>query len=123
VWHPVHHLPEPPQRVEAEVPKPGVPQPWLLRALRRQAHRLLDLQVEQVQPVARTPHLGKQAALLVANEEDPILDLDLAPVFIQLPQANDAGAQPWDVIHIRQRSVLTVQTPKEDGSPPADLHA
>jgi hypothetical protein len=48
--------------------------------------------VEQVQPVARTPDLGKQAALLVANEENPILDLDLAPVFIQLPQANDAGA-------------------------------
>jgi hypothetical protein len=82
VWHPVHHLPEPPQRVEAEVPKPGVPQPWLLRALRRQAHRLLDLQVEQVQPVARTPHLGKQAVLPVANEEDPVLDLDLAPMFI-----------------------------------------
>jgi hypothetical protein len=44
-------------------------------------------------------------------------------MFVQLPQADDAGVQSWDVVHIRQRPVLAIQAPKEDGSPPTDLHA
>jgi hypothetical protein len=32
--------------------------------------------------VARAPHLGKQSALLVTNEEHPVLNLYLALVFV-----------------------------------------
>lgn len=56
----------------------------------------------------RAPHLGEQVALLVVDEEDVVLDPDLPPVLVQLPQAGDVGVQPRDVVHICQCPVLVV---------------
>ena len=70
--------------------KPSMPQPWLLGMPCRQAHRLLYLQVEQVQPVLGPLHLGKKALLPVPDPEDAILDQYVATTLIQLANADDA---------------------------------
>ena len=63
VRQPSNHLLQPTKRVEAEMTEPGMPQPRLLGVPCCQAHRLLYLQVEQVQPILGPPHLGKKALL------------------------------------------------------------
>jgi len=68
----------------------GMPQPRLLGVPCRQAHRLLHLQVEQVQPVLGPLHLGKKALLLVLDPEDTVLDQYLAAALIQLANVDDA---------------------------------
>ena len=68
----------------------GMPQPRLLKVSCRQAHRLLHLQVEQVQPVPGPLYCGKKALLSVPNPEDAVLDQYLAIVLIQLANADDA---------------------------------
>ena len=40
------HLLQPTEHIETEVAEPGMPRPWLLGVPRRQAHRLLHLQIE-----------------------------------------------------------------------------
>ena len=69
--------------------EPGVPQPRLLRAPRRQADGLLHLQVEQVQPILGPLHLGKKPLLSVPDPEDAVLDQYLAAALIQLANADD----------------------------------
>ena len=71
-----------------------MPHPWFFGVPCRQAHRLLYLQVEQVQPVLGLLHLGEKSLLLV-------LDQYLATVLIQLTNADDAGTQLRDVKYIR----------------------
>ena len=66
----------------------------------RQAHRLLYLQVEQVQPVLGPLYLGKKLLFLVPNPKDSVLDQYLATALIQLPNADDARTQLRDVIYI-----------------------
>ena len=70
--------------------EPGMPQAWLLGVPCCQAHRLLHLQVKQVQLVLGPLHLGKKALLLVPDPEDAVLDQYLATVLILLANANDA---------------------------------
>ena len=70
--------------------EPGMPQPWLLGMPCCQAHRLLHLQVEQVQPVPGPLHLGKKALLPVPDPKDSVLDQYLATTLIQLVNADDA---------------------------------
>lgn len=68
-WEPTHRLlRHPPERVKAHMPKTGMPQPRLLSHLRREAHRLYESKIEDVEPVARPLHLG---------EEHTIVDKDL----------------------------------------------
>ena len=76
------HLLQPTKRVEAEMSELGMPQRWLLGVPCCQAHRLLHLQVEQVQPVLGPLHLGKKALLLVPDPEDAVLDQYLAVALI-----------------------------------------
>ena len=78
-----------------------MPQPRLLDMLCRQAHRLLYLQVEQVQPVQGPLHLGKKSLLSVPDPKDSVLDQYLTTMLIQLTNADDAGTQLWDVTYIR----------------------
>ena len=80
--------------------KAGMPHPWFLRVPYRQAHRLLYLQVEQVQSVQGPLYLGKKSLLLVNDPKDSILDQYLATTLIQLTNADDAGTQLQDVIYI-----------------------
>ena len=75
---PSDYLLQPTKRVEAEMAEPGMPQPRLLGVPRRQAHRLLHLQIERVQPVSGPLHLGKKALLPVPDPEDVVLDQYLA---------------------------------------------
>ena len=70
--------------------KPGMPQPWFLGVPCCEAHRLLHLQIEQVQPVLGPLHLGKKALLLDPDPEDVVLDQYLATALIQLANADDA---------------------------------
>ena len=64
-------------------------------------HRLLHLQVKQVQPVLGPLHLGKKSLLLVPDPKDSVLDQYLATVLIQLTNTDDAGTQLRDIIYIR----------------------
>ena len=70
--------------------EPGMPQSWLLVVPCYQAHQLLHLQVEQVQPVLGPLHLGKKALLPVPDPEDAVLDQYLAAALIQLVNVDDA---------------------------------
>ena len=70
--------------------KPDMPHSRYLGAPCRQAHRLLYLQVEQVQPVQGPLHLGKKSLLLDLDPKDAVLDQYLATVLIQLTNADDA---------------------------------
>ena len=97
-------------RVEAEVAEPGMPQPWLVGVLRRQAHRLLHLQIEQVQSIMGAFYLGEKMSLPIANPQDLVLNQHLTPALVQLPDANDARVQLQDVVYIRQPAVLAVLT-------------
>ena len=97
-------------RVEAKVAEPGTPQPWLVGVLRRQAHQLLHLQIEQVQSITGAFYLGEKTPLPTANPQDFTLDQHLAPALVQLPDANDARVQLQDVVYIRQPAVLAVLT-------------
>ena len=102
--------------------EPGMPQPWLLGMPCRQAHRLLYLQVEQVQPVLGPLHLGKKSLLSVPDPKDSVLDQYLATALIQLTNVDDAGTQLRDVIYICYRAVLPVLAPEDDGAAPLDSH-
>ena len=82
VGQPSDHLLQPTERVKTEMAEPGMPQPRLLGMSCCQAHRLLHLQVEQVQPVLGPLHLGKKALLLVPDPEDAVLDQYLATTLI-----------------------------------------
>ena len=62
--------------------KSGMPHPRFLGVPYRQAHRLLYLQVEQVQPVQGPLHLGEKSLLPVPNSKDSILDQYLATALI-----------------------------------------
>ena len=84
------HLLRSTERVEAEMAEPGMPQPRLLGMPCCQAHRLLHLQVEQVQSVLGPLHLGKKALLSVPDSEDAILDQYIAVALIQLANVDDA---------------------------------
>ena len=77
-----------------------MPHPRFLGVPCRQAHRLVYLQVEQVQPVQGPLHLGEKSLLLVPGPKDSILDQYLATTLIQLTNADDAGTQLQDVIYI-----------------------
>ena len=90
VRQPSNHLLQPTERIKAEMAELGMPQPRILGVPCCQAHRLLHLQVEQVQPVLGPLHLGKKALLPVPDPEDAILDQYLAAVLIQLANADDA---------------------------------
>ena len=70
--------------------KPGMPQPRFLGVPCRQAHWLLYLQVEQIQPVQGPIHLGKKSLLPVPDPKDPVLDQYLTTTLIQLTNADDA---------------------------------
>ena len=78
----------------------GMPQPRFLSVPCRQAHRLLYLQVEQVQQVQGPLHLGEKSLLPVPNPKDSVLDQYLATTLIQLTNADDVGTQLRDVIYI-----------------------
>ena len=69
--------------------EPGMPQPRLLGVPCYQAHRLLYLQVKQVQSVLRCLHLGKKVLLPVFDPKDAVLDQYLAAALIQLANADD----------------------------------
>ena len=56
----------------------------------RQAHRLLYLQVEQVQPIQGPLHLGEKSLLPVPDPKDSVLDQYLANALIQLTNTDDA---------------------------------
>ena len=90
VRQPSHHLLQPTKSVEAEMSIPGMPQPWLLGVPCCQAHQLLHLQVEQVQPVLGPLHLGKKVLFSVPDSEDAVLDQYLATALIQLANTDDA---------------------------------
>ena len=81
--------------------KPGIPHPRFLGVPCRQAHRLLYLQVEQVQPILGSLHLGEKSLLPVPDSKDSVLDQYLATALIQLTNADDAGTQLRDVVYIR----------------------
>ena len=70
--------------------EPGMPQPWLLGLPCCQAHRLLHLEVEQVQPVLRPLYLGKKSLLPVPDPKDTVLDQYLTAMLIQLANGDDA---------------------------------
>ena len=70
--------------------EPGMPQPWLLGVPCCQAHRLLHLQVKQVQLVFGPLYLGKKSLLLVPDPKDSVLDQYVATSLIQLANAADA---------------------------------
>jgi len=67
-----------------------MPQPLFLGVPYRQAHRLLYLQVEQVQPVLGPLYLGKKSLFLVPDPEDSVLDQYLVTALIQPANADDA---------------------------------
>ena len=67
-----------------------MPQPRFLGVPCRQAHRLLYLQVEQVQLVLGLLYLGKKSLVLVPDPKDVVLDKYLATALIQLANADDA---------------------------------
>ena len=104
------------------MPEPAMPQPRLLRALCRQAHRLLDLKVQQKQPVLRPCDLGQQPPVLVTDPQHSALDHHLCAALVQLPEADDACLQLWDPVDIRQRPVFPVPTPEQDSATAADCH-
>ena len=81
--------------------EPCMPQPRLLGVSYRQAHRLLYLQVKQVQPVQGPLHLGKKSLLPVSDPQNAVFDQNLATALIQLANADDAGTQLRDVVYIR----------------------
>jgi hypothetical protein len=83
------------------MPEAAMPQPWLLRALCSQAHRLFDLQVQQEQPVLRLCDLSQQPPLLVTNPQHTALDHHLSTALVQLLEADDACLQLWDPVDIR----------------------
>ena len=62
--------------------EPGMSHPRFLGVSCRQAHRLLYLQVEQVQPVQGSLHLGKKSLLPVPDPKDSVLDQYLATALI-----------------------------------------
>ena len=71
--------------------KSGMPQPQLLGVPCCQAHRLLHLQVKQVQLVSGPLHLGKKSLLPVPDPKDSVLDLYLATTLIKLTNVDDVG--------------------------------
>ena len=81
--------------------EPGMSHPRFLGVPCRQAHRLLYLQVEQVQPVQGPLHLGEKSLLPVSDPQNVVLDQNLATALIQLTNADDAGTQLRDVVYIR----------------------
>ena len=68
--------------------KLGMPHPRLLSVPCCQAHRLLYLQVQQVQPIQGPLHLGKKSMLTVLDPKDSVLDQYLATALIQLANAD-----------------------------------
>jgi hypothetical protein len=63
-----------PQRVEAEVAEMRVPQPGLVIAVRRQAHRSGDSEVDLVVAIRGAVDLGEQMVILVANPQHAVVD-------------------------------------------------
>ena len=76
-WEPAHRLlRHHPERVKAQMPKTGMPQPRLLGHLSREAHRLYESKIEDVEPIARSLHLGEETSLSVADPQHTIVDKD-----------------------------------------------
>jgi hypothetical protein len=73
------------------MPIPRVPPPGSVVCVRRQAHGSADVDVEGVQAVGGTLHLGQKTPPLIPHTQDPVLDQDLVLVLVQLPQTDDVG--------------------------------
>ena len=81
------------QGVEAQMAEPAMPQPWLFRARRRETHRLLHLQVQKIKPVTEKRYLGEETQFPVSDQQHSVTDQHLRASLVQLPEADDAGAQ------------------------------
>ena len=66
--------------------------------MRHQAHRGCNVQVKVVELTWRAPDLGNELASLVEEAQYPALNVDLEPVLIPLPNADDASGESRNVV-------------------------
>jgi hypothetical protein len=118
-----HHLllRQSPKGVEADVPVPGVPAPGQLFAPRRQAHRAIDVHLQDVEVSRRSPNLDQQLLPLIEDLEKASIDVQSAAGLIHLAEAEDVHRKTGNVVHPRQHAVLTTLAREEGGAAPFNL--
>jgi hypothetical protein len=84
------------------------PLPSLVAAPRREAHRLADVELENVESICPTYHLGKQAAVLIPDPEDTMFTTPFELLLIELAEADNVGGEARDVVHPLERLMLPI---------------
>lgn len=77
------------QRVKAQVPEAGKIEPRLVVVVRRQVDGPPYLQVQRVEPVGASLHLGEEAMVAVADSKDTAINQYLAVSLIELANTDD----------------------------------
>ena len=98
-----------------------MPIPSCFFSLGRDADRLFYLQLKNVEAVHRLPNLREEPSSIVANLEQPTLDVNVAVGLIDLTQAHKVSLEPRNEVDISQLVVLTTLVDEQDGVAPFDL--
>jgi len=120
-----HHLhgTKPLQGLEVKVPEALVPLPRLVVPMSSETKGLCHLHVEDIESICAFGYLGKKATTAVPNPHDPVLDLHVRTVLIQLSQADDRVPHCGDVVDYDEQPVLTRHSGEDDRADALDLHA
>jgi hypothetical protein len=101
--------------------EPGVPPPRGFISLCREADVLLYLQLQDVEVVGSARHSSEHSLVLIADLQEPILDVDSTATLLELPKANNISLELWDEVDIGEPPVLTAFVDEEYGATPLDL--
>jgi hypothetical protein len=94
--------------------------PGCVAPLCSETHRLVDVELEDVEVIHQVRFLGEQTASLIPNIEDAMFTAPLELLLVELPQDDDVCGEARDVIHPLERLALPVLALEEDGVAPLD---
>jgi hypothetical protein len=118
-----HHLllRQSPKGAKADVPIPGVLAPGCLFTPRRQAQGGTDVHLQDVEASRRSSDLDQQLLPLIEDPEKAGVDVHPTASLIHLAEAENVHRKMRNVVHPRQRTVLTTLACEEDGATPFNL--
>lgn len=98
MWQATHHVPAGKllECLEADMPEALMPAPRRVHAPSSKAHRVRDVESDRVEPVGGATHSSKEASAFVTDPHDPLIDMDVVPILVQLPDADEVDVEAWD---------------------------
>jgi hypothetical protein len=83
---------------------------------------LLDLQLQDVEPVRGAWYSSEHMQLLVTDLQCSKLEVDAASTLLELPKANYISPESRNVVHSGQPPMIAAFAEEEDGALPFDLN-